>query len=71
MTSFHMWHTRWRFGGTAFQFSENQTATVCLFGRFYLLRVSASKRSLKRMQLSLVFGFGFGFSLISDLPISG
>ena len=29
--------------GTALQFSENQTATVCLFGRFYLLRVSASK----------------------------
>ena len=42
--------------GTAFQFSENQTATVCLFGRFYLLRASASKRSPKRMQLSLIFG---------------
>ena len=44
-------------GGTAFQFSENETATrtVCSFRRFYVLRVSASKTSPKRMQLSLIF----------------
>ena len=42
-------------GGTAFQFSENETATVCSFRRFYVLRVSASKISPKRMQLSLIF----------------
>ena len=41
------------------------------FGRFYLLRVSTSKRSPKRMQLSLIFGIAFGSWLISDLPISG
>ena len=39
---------------TAFHFSENQTGTVCLFGRFYLLLVLASKRSPKQMQLSLI-----------------
>ena len=50
-------------------FSENQTATP--FGRIYLLRVSTSKRSPKRMQLSLIFGIAFGSWLISDLPISG
>ena len=55
--------------GTAFQFSENQTATP--FGRIYLLRVSTSKRRPKRMQLSLIFGVAFGSWLISDLPISG
>ena len=41
------------------------------FGRFYLLRVSTSKRSPKRMQLSLIVGIAVGFWLISDLPISG
>ena len=41
------------------------------FGRFYLLRVSTSKRSPKRMQPSLIVGIAFGFWLISDLPISG
>ena len=39
---------------TAFHFSENQTGTVCLFGRFYLLLVLAAKRSPKQMQLSLI-----------------
>ena len=41
-----------------------------LFGRFYLLCVSTSKRSPKRMQLSLIVRITFGFWLISDLPIS-
>ena len=42
-------------GGTAFQFSENEAATFSTFRRFYVLRVSASKTSPKRMQLSLIF----------------
>ena len=33
----------------------NEAAMVCWFGRFYLVRVSASKRGPKRMQLSLFF----------------
>ena len=37
---------------------------------YYLLRVSTSKRSPKRMQLSLTVGLAFGFWLISDLPFS-
>ena len=41
----------------AFQLTENQTATVCLFERFYFLRLSASIRSAKQMQLSWFFQF--------------
>ena len=43
------------------------------FGRFYLLRVSTSKRSPKRMQLSLMVGiaFGFWFPDDPDFRISG
>ena len=39
--------------------SPREVATISLFGRFCLLRVSASKRSPKRMQLSLIFGLCF------------
>ena len=55
--------------GTAFQFSEIKQ--LRRFGGFYLLRVSTSKRSPKRMQLSLIFGIAFGSWLISNLPIFG
>ena len=51
--------------------SPREVATICLFGKFCLLRVSASKRSAKRMQLFLIFGLCFGFWLILDLLISG
>ena len=42
---------------TAFQLIESQTATICLFGRFYFLRLSASIRSPKQMQLSWFLRF--------------
>ena len=53
------------------RFSSVKIKQLCRFGRFYLLLVSTSKRSPKRMQLSLIVGIAFGFCLISDLPISG
>ena len=53
------------------RFSSVKIKQLRRFGRFYLLRVSTSKRSPKRMQLSLIVGIAFGFWLISDLPISG
>ena len=40
-----------------FQLIENQTATVCLFGRFYFLGLSASIRSPKQIQLSWFLRF--------------
>ena len=53
------------------RFSSVKIKQLRRFGRFYLLRVSTSKRSPKRMQLSLIVGIAFGSWLISDLPISG
>ena len=53
------------------RFSSVKIKQLHPFGRLYLLRVSTSKRSPKRMQLSLIFGIAFGSWLISDLPISG
>ena len=53
------------------RFSSVKIKQLRRFGRFYLLRVSTSKRHPKRMQLSLIVGIAFGFWLISDLPISG
>ena len=53
------------------RFSSVKIKQLRWFGRFYLLRVSTSKRSPKRMQLSLIVGIAFGSWLISDLPISG
>ena len=53
------------------RFSSVKIKQLRRFGRFYLLRVSTSKRSPKRMQLSLIVGIAFGFWLISDLTISG
>ena len=52
------------------RFSSVKIKQLRRFGRFYLLRVSTSKRSPKRMQLSLIVGIAFGSWLISDLPIS-
>ena len=49
------------------RFSSVKIKQLHRFGRFYLLRVSTSKRSPKRMQLSLIAGIAFGFWLISDL----
>ena len=53
------------------RFSSVKIKQLRRFGRFYLLRVSTSKTSPKRMQLSLIVGIAFGFWLISELPISG
>ena len=53
------------------RFSSVKIKQLRRFGRFYLLRVSTSKRSPKRMQLSLIVGIALGSWLISDLPISG
>ena len=52
-------------------FSSVKIKQLRRFGRFYLLLVSKSKTSPKRMQLSLIVGIAFGFWLISDLPTSG
>ena len=52
------------------RFSSLKIKQLHRFGRFYLLRVSTSKRSPKRMQLSLIVGIAIGFWLISDLLIS-
>ena len=53
------------------RFSSVKIKQLRRFGRFYLLRVSTSKRSPKRMQLSLIVGIALGSWLISDLSISG
>ena len=60
----------------AFQLIENQTATICLFGRFYFLRLSTSIKSLKKMQLSWFLRFltdfrfaDFRMIRISSFPI--
>ena len=46
------------------RFSSVKIKQLRRFGRFYLLRVSTSKRSPKRMQLSLIVGIAFGSWLI-------
>ena len=54
-------------------FSSVKIKQLHRFGRFYLLRVSTSKRSPKQMQLSLIVGIAFGFGFPDDLDfhISG
>ena len=47
-------------------FSSVKIKQLRRFGRFNLLRVSTSKRSSKRMQMSLIVGIAFGFWFPDD-----